>query len=171
MLATFLGFYGLFGWVHLGVVHRCLTGNRCPGAHAVRARCTNTLGGRAASAAAAGARWRGGCAAAAALRPTAPSPARRLDMLERMAAQFVLRSTETRHVPTAGTPRVLRVSCSAVAYRRIPLPPGCVRAAVHRRRRGGTPPLDPAPPPPLLPFQCLRLTARILLRRLRCQED
>ena len=27
------------------------------------------------------------------------------------------------------------------------------------------------PPPPLLPFQCLRLTATILLRRLRCQED
>ena len=26
-------------------------------------------------------------------------------------------------------------------------------------------------PPPPLPFQCLRLTAKILLRRLRCQED
>ena len=25
--------------------------------------------------------------------------------------------------------------------------------------------------PPLLPFQCLRLTAKVLLRRLRCQED
>ena len=34
---------------------------------------------------------------------------------------------------------------------------------------GGVPPLDP--PPPLLPFQCLRLTAKILLRPLRCQED
>ena len=37
------------------------------------------------------------------------------------------------------------------------------------------PPLDAPPlplrPPPLLPFQCLRLTAKILLRRLRCQED
>ena len=33
---------------------------------------------------------------------------------------------------------------------------------MHRRRRGGT---------PLRPFQCLRLTATILLRRLRCQED
>ena len=27
------------------------------------------------------------------------------------------------------------------------------------------------PLPPLLPFQCLRLTAKFLLRRLRCQED
>ena len=36
---------------------------------------------------------------------------------------------------------------------------------------GGTPPGHPPPPPPLLPFQCLRLTAKILLRRLRCQED
>ena len=26
-------------------------------------------------------------------------------------------------------------------------------------------------PSPLLPFQCLRLTAKILFRRLRCQED
>ena len=34
-------------------------------------------------------------------------------------------------------------------------------------RRGGTPPGPPLPPP-LLPFQCLRLTAKILLR---CQED
>ena len=25
--------------------------------------------------------------------------------------------------------------------------------------------------PPLLPFQCLRLTAKVLLRRLRCQQD
>ena len=33
-----------------------------------------------------------------------------------------------------------------------------------------TPPLDP-PPLPLLPFQCLRLTANILLQCLRCQED
>ena len=32
---------------------------------------------------------------------------------------------------------------------------------------GGAPP----PPPPSLPFQCLRLTAKILLRRLWCQED
>ena len=29
---------------------------------------------------------------------------------------------------------------------------GCIRTAVHRRRRGGY--------PPLLPFQCLRLTAK-----------
>ena len=28
----------------------------------------------------------------------------------------------------------------------------------------------PCPSPPL-PFRCLRLTAKILLRRLRCQED
>ena len=34
------------------------------------------------------------------------------------------------------------------------------------------PPPFPVPtPPPLLPFQCLRLTAKILLRRLRCQAD
>ena len=46
-----------------------------------------------------------------------------------------------------------------------PLPRGCIRTAVHRRRRGGT------PPPPFLPFQRLRLTANILLRRLRCQGD
>ena len=45
---------------------------------------------------------------------------------------------------------------------------GCSRTAVHRRRRGGTPPPGP---PPLLPFQCWRLTAKILLRRLRIQED
>ena len=42
---------------------------------------------------------------------------------------------------------------------------------------GGVPPLTPPtslhldPPPPPLPFQCLRLTAQFLLRRLRCQED
>ena len=36
---------------------------------------------------------------------------------------------------------------------------------------GGTPAGSPCPPPPILPFQCLRLTARIFLRRLRCQED
>ena len=43
---------------------------------------------------------------------------------------------------------------------------------MHRRRRGGTPPPGPpCPPPPLLRFQCLRLTANILLRRLRSQED
>ena len=33
------------------------------------------------------------------------------------------------------------------------------------------PPPPPLRPPSLLPFQCLRLTANILLRRLRCQED
>ena len=45
--------------------------------------------------------------------------------------------------------------------------------AIHRRRRGGgvTPAPPRAPIPPLFPFQFLRLTARILLRRLRCQED
>ena len=46
---------------------------------------------------------------------------------------------------------------------------GSIRRAVHRRRRGGY--LPPWTPPPFLPFQCLRLTAKILLRRLRCQED
>ena len=48
---------------------------------------------------------------------------------------------------------------------------GCIRTAVHRRRRGGYLPLDPLPfPPPLLPFQCLRLTAKTLLRHLRRHE-
>ena len=37
------------------------------------------------------------------------------------------------------------------------------------QEEGGYPPLRP--PPPLLPFQCLRLAAKILLQRLRCQED
>ena len=48
-------------------------------------------------------------------------------------------------------------TANAVSHRQ-----GCIRTAVHRRRRGGKP-----PPPPLtpLPFQCLRLTATILLRR------
>ena len=46
---------------------------------------------------------------------------------------------------------------------------GWIRTAVHRRRGGDLPP--PSRTPPLLPFQCLRLTAKILLRRLRCQED
>ena len=46
---------------------------------------------------------------------------------------------------------------------------GCIRTAVHRRRRGGTPPGPPSPR--LLPFPCLRLTANILLRSLRRQED
>ena len=32
-------------------------------------------------------------------------------------------------------------------------------------------PGPPCPPPPLLPFQRLRLTAKILLWRLRCQAD
>ena len=38
---------------------------------------------------------------------------------------------------------------------------------------GGHHPPPPRPPwtPPLLPFQCLRLTAKNLRRRLRCQED
>ena len=41
---------------------------------------------------------------------------------------------------------------------------GCIRTAVHCRRRGG------GTPPPT-PFQCWRLTAKILLRRVRPQED
>ena len=40
---AFLGSYGLFGWVHLGMVHRCLTTDSCRGADTVRARCNNTL--------------------------------------------------------------------------------------------------------------------------------
>ena len=49
---------------------------------------------------------------------------------------------------------------------------GCSRTTVRRRWRGGTPPpMDPPLPPLLLPFLCSRLTAKILLRRLRCQED
>ena len=34
-----LGFFGLFGWVHLGMVHRCLTINSCHSADVVRTRC------------------------------------------------------------------------------------------------------------------------------------
>ena len=41
--SAFLGFYGLFGWVRLGMVPRCLTTNRCHRAAAVRMRCNNTL--------------------------------------------------------------------------------------------------------------------------------
>ena len=44
----------------------------------------------------------------------------------------------------------------------------CIRTAVHRRRGYPLPALDP---PALLPFKCLRLTAKILFRRLRCPED
>ena len=36
----FLGFYGLFGWVHLGMV-RCLTSNTCHSADAMRAQCNS----------------------------------------------------------------------------------------------------------------------------------
>ena len=61
-------------------------------------------------------------------------------------------------VPSASTP--------------IPPPPPQPRREVLERPYtaggGGVPHLDP--PPPLLPFQCLRLTANIFLRRLRCQE-
>ena len=39
---SILGSYGLFGWVHLGMVHRCVTTDSCHGADAVRARCTNS---------------------------------------------------------------------------------------------------------------------------------
>ena len=38
-ISGFLGFYGLFGWVHLGMVRRCLTPNNCHSADAVRTRC------------------------------------------------------------------------------------------------------------------------------------
>ena len=46
---------------------------------------------------------------------------------------------------------------------------GWIRTAVHRRKRGGGVP--PPPRTPLLPFQCLRLTAKVLLRRLRRQDN
>ena len=53
-----------------------------------------------------------------------------------------------------------------------PPPQGCITTAVHRRKRGLQPLWTPFPlPSPLLPFQCLRVTAKILLRRLRHQED
>ena len=39
------------------------------------------------------------------------------------------------------------------------------------RRGGGSTPAPPIDHPPLLPFQCLGLTAKILLRRLWRQED
>ena len=68
----------------------------------------------------------------------------------------------------------------------LPLGGGCVRDVLEwpyavggevgvpdgMSHRAGTPlPTPPFPPPPLLPFRCLRLTVKILLRRLRCQED
>ena len=40
---AFLGFYGLFGWVHLGMVHRCLTTHSCHRADTLCALCNNTL--------------------------------------------------------------------------------------------------------------------------------
>ena len=40
--SAFLVFNGLFGWVHLGMVHRSLTTNSCHGADMVRARCNNS---------------------------------------------------------------------------------------------------------------------------------
>ena len=52
-----------------------------------------------------------------------------------------------------------------------PSPPSEVLERPYTAGGGGViPPLDP-PSPPLLPFQCLRLTAKILLRRLQFQED
>ena len=50
----------------------------------------------------------------------------------------------------------------------------CVRAPNSRRQRSAAAMYQTGrypPPPPLLPFQWLTLTAKILLRRLRCQED
>ena len=40
---SFLGFYGLFDWVHLLMVHRCLITNSCRRADAVRVGCNNSL--------------------------------------------------------------------------------------------------------------------------------
>ena len=52
-----------------------------------------------------------------------------------------------------------------------PTPSDVLERPYTARGRGGY--IDPPPPrtPPLLPFQCLRLTTKIVLRRLRCQED
>ena len=53
-----------------------------------------------------------------------------------------------------------------------PPPQGCIGTAVHRRSGGSPPPPSYGGAPLLLvPFQCLRLTAKILLWRLWCQED
>ena len=41
--AFLLGFCGLFGWVHLGTVHRYLTANSCRSADAVRAHRKNAF--------------------------------------------------------------------------------------------------------------------------------
>ena len=41
-MSGLLGLYGLFGWVHLGMVRRRLTTNGCDGADAVHARCNNS---------------------------------------------------------------------------------------------------------------------------------
>ena len=71
--------------------------------------------------------------------------------------------------------RLRTSSCLWLAHmimdKEVVLPPGVVfRTAPQEGGGGGCPPWTP-PPPPLLPFQCLRLTAKMLLRRLRCQED
>ena len=52
-----------------------------------------------------------------------------------------------------------------------PPPPRDALERPYTVGRVGVPPPGPHLPPPLLPFPCLRLTAKILLRRLRCQED
>ena len=62
----------------------------------------------------------------------------------------------------AGASADQRSKCTAVQQRDAQ---SCITTAVHRRRRGG------GTPPPPLPFRCLRLTAKILLRRFRCQKD
>ena len=40
--SIFLGFSRLFGWVPLGMVHRCLTTSICHGADVVCARCNSS---------------------------------------------------------------------------------------------------------------------------------
>ena len=70
-----------------------------------------------------------------------------------------------------GVPAVVRMPC--LSWQKVER-----REANRRRHRLTEPttealwqPPPPPDPPPLLPFHCLRLTAKILLRRLRCQED
>ena len=60
-----------------------------------------------------------------------------------------------RHPPRAATPS---------------MDPGMYQNGRTPQDERGVPPL-PLDPPPLLPFQCLRQTAKILLRRLWRQED
>ena len=130
-----LGFYGPFGWVHRGMVHRCSTTDGACGADAVRARgaTTPTSGSGAvppAPAAPPDRRVRG--------RPQRPKGT---DVVER----------------ASGVPRRLWV-CRGwpLPWRRV-----CVRVRASRGPRcAPPPPRAPAPPPSVRPQECSSSSAR-----------